>query len=297
MKNIERKEVQLVEHLLEPLQIEVSSHPVSYSQAKAKAKVVVFDIYGTLLSSAAGGVGSAAGNGTTEDMLQALVDGAWLTGELKDSDCHPGFIEGIIKEVRNRQIEKGIPYPEVDILAIWKEAVTRLHLDKVNNREQGLRLTALSYECRTNPVWPMVNLKTVLHALAENDLKFGIISNAQFYTPLLMEFFLHETLSEVGFEERLRVWSYQQKVGKPDKKLFSIMDTRLAAMGIEPEEVVYIGNDMRKDILPAKERSWLTILFAGDTRSLRLQEDDPAVRGVLPDMVINDLEQLLHILA
>ncbi|MCL1812348.1 MAG: hypothetical protein FWG29_02365, partial [Treponema sp.] len=55
---------------------------------------------------------------------------------------------------------------------------------------------------------------------------------------------------------------------------------------------LYIGNDMKNDITGAAGEGFTTALFAGDRRSLRLREDDPACAGKRPDMVLRDLQTL-----
>jgi putative hydrolase of the HAD superfamily len=65
-------------------------------------------------------------------------------------------------------------------------------------------------------------------------------------------------------------------------------------MGISRTSVLYVGNDMRNDILPATKTGFQTALFAGDRRSLRLREDDPQCKNVVPNLVITDLIQILE---
>ncbi len=59
-----------------------------------------------------------------------------------------------------------------------------------------------------------------------------------------------------------------------------------------PEEILYLGNDIRNDIWPAQAEGFRTALFAGDRRSLRLRADDPDCGNVRPDWVVTGLEQL-----
>jgi putative hydrolase of the HAD superfamily len=51
---------------------------------------------------------------------------------------------------------------------------------------------------------------------------------------------------------------------------------------------------MLKDIWPATRLGFKTALFAGDRRSLRLREDDERCRVLQPDLVIDQLEQLVY---
>ena len=53
---------------------------------------------------------------------------------------------------------------------------------------------------------------------------------------------------------------------------------------------------MLNDIWTASQAGLKTALFAGDQRSLRLRETDDRCQGLEPDVVITELNQLVHIL-
>jgi putative hydrolase of the HAD superfamily len=61
--------------------------------------------------------------------------------------------------------------------------------------------------------------------------------------------------------------------------------------------VLFIGNDMLKDIYASSQVGFKTALFAGDKRSLRLRDDDERTAGLKPDYVITELSQILEIVA
>jgi putative hydrolase of the HAD superfamily len=122
----------------------------------------------------------------------------------------------------------------------------------------------------------------------------GIISNAQFYTPLLFQWFLRKELDDLGFNHELLFFSYRFGYAKPSQLLFTMARERLEAWGILPGQVLYVGNDILNDILPAQNTGFHTALFAGDARSLRMREDDPHCTHTRPDLVITDLIQLIE---
>jgi putative hydrolase of the HAD superfamily len=156
-----------------------------------------------------------------------------------------------------------------------------------------LRRFAVEYELIRNPIYPMPGLKQVLHTLRRRGMLMGIISNAQFYTPPLLEWLIGASLSDAGFAGDLMFFSYRLKQAKPSPLLFDQAAARLAARGESVQEVLYVGNDMRNDIAPASLRGFKTALFAGDRRSLRLRADDPLCRDVRPNVVLNHLVELL----
>ena len=244
---------------------------------------LLFDVYGTLLVSGSGDVGTA---------MQTIRDNERLEQLLRtyNVDRQPGKVMddffSAIAEHHARLKASGVLYPEVKIDEIWMQVLGWRHRDKA-------RSYALAFELMANPVYPMPGMKLLVEKLRARCC-LGIISNAQFYTPLLLEKFFNAPLEESGFDKDLLIFSYATGRAKPSQHLFELAGSRLERRGILPENVLYVGNDMLNDILPAREIGFKTALFAGDQRSLRLRRDDERCQGVQPDVVITDLAQLLH---
>ena len=121
----------------------------------------------------------------------------------------------------------------------------------------------------------------------------GIISNAQFFTPYLFNWFLDSSPGDLGFKSDLIFYSYKSGHAKPSPVMFDAAAKNIMNMDISLHSVLYIGNDMLNDIYPAKMVGFKTALFAGDARSLRLRENHPKCQNLSPDIVIIDLLQLL----
>jgi putative hydrolase of the HAD superfamily len=155
-----------------------------------------------------------------------------------------------------------------------------------------IRKFAIEFELITNPVYPMPNLESTLSGCRQKGLLMGIISNAQFYTPLLFNWFLNAEIEDLGFDPGLLFYSHRFEVAKPSPLLFEMAAETLHSKGIEPACALYVGNDMLNDIYPATAMGFQTALFAGDRRSLRLRTDDPRCADLSPDLVITDLGQL-----
>ena len=201
------------------------------------------------------------------------------------------FLEKI-KESHAVARASGIDFPEVEIRQIWRELL--LCEGFRNASDEAIEALAVRYETRVNPVWPMPGLETTLDDLRSRRLQFGIISNAQFYTPLLFQHFLGQLPPGLGFADQLCVWSYCERIGKPSQRLFDIAVEKLASCGLKPCEVLYVGNDMRNDMVPAAAAGLRTALFAGDARSLRLRGHSADALPV--DIVLTELGQLLECL-
>jgi len=122
----------------------------------------------------------------------------------------------------------------------------------------------------------------------------GLVSNAQFFTPYLFEWFLESNPGNLGFSPDLTYLSYKFGYAKPSTHLFQKASDRLEKLGTPPETVLYVGNDMLNDMYPAKSVGFQTALFAGDARSLRMREKDSRCMGIWPDLIVTELIQLLN---
>lgn len=138
----------------------------------------------------------------------------------------------------------------------------------------------------------MPYLKQMLQECRKLKLSMGIISNAQFFTPYLFDWFLGSNLEDLGFDPDITLFSYQLNRAKPSLNLFQLAAERLKQEGIPAHTALYLGNDMLNDIYPAHRIGFQTALFAGDARSLRLRKDHPRCKNLSPDLVITRLDQV-----
>jgi putative hydrolase of the HAD superfamily len=244
---------------------------------------VLFDIYGTLFISGSGDISLAKKTSPETRKLQRLVQKFNIRKTPRD------LIEELFRAIEDehrRLRNDGIDYPEIKIDQIWKQILETDDLDSV-------RRFAVEYELIANPVFPMPDLDKALTACREQNLTMGLISNAQFFTPLLFEWFLHATPEDLGFNSELIFLSYQIGHAKPSPVPFEKAATLMNAMGLSTAASLYIGNDMLNDIYPAKQLGFQTALFAGDKRSLRLRSDDARCINLSADLVLTDLGQLI----
>ncbi|MGI9427896.1 MAG: HAD family hydrolase [Bythopirellula sp.] len=255
-------------------------------------RAVLFDIYGTLLISASGDIGANSGDHRIE-ALQETLELFQLSLDCQASSALQLFAAEIAKSHAAAQAQ-GVDYPEVDIVEIWQAALPLMVQGQVP--EVDWRRLALEYEVRVNPVWPMPGVESTLEKLVSGRLVLGIVSNAQFFTPLLFPALLGKTLVELGFDQALSYFSYEHRQAKPGSFLYALAQRQLESQGIRPAEVLYVGNDMLNDVTAAASVGFKTALFAGDRRSLRLRTDDDRVRGIEPDVVITELVQLTECL-
>lgn len=244
---------------------------------------VLFDIYGTLFISGSGDISVAQKASPAARNLQRLLQKFNIRKTPRDLTEE---LFRAIEDEHRRLRNDGIDYPEIKIDQIWKQILKTDDLDSV-------RRFAIEYELIVNPVFPMPNLDKILTACKEQNLTMGLISNAQFFTPLLFEWFLHAKPVDLGFHSELIFLSYQLGHAKPSLVPFEKAAGVMNAMGLSTDASLYVGNDMLNDIYPAKQLGFQTALFAGDKRSLRLRTDDARCINLSADLVLTDLGQLI----
>ncbi len=244
---------------------------------------MLFDIYGTLLISGAGEIGfDRRSTGRVDGMGRLLR----RYGINNTPDRLADALHRAIERAHDISRQQGIDYPEVDIVRIWQQVLGIDDITRVKN-------FALEYELIVNPVYPMPGLEELLSACKTQNMPMGIISNAQFYTAYVVERFLGATLEERGLDQRLLFFSWRERHAKPSAFMFNRAKSVLFDMGISAASVLYVGNDMRNDILPATSVGFKTALFAGDRRSLRQRESDDQCIDLVPDLTVTDLRQLI----
>jgi len=262
-------------------------------------RAVLFDIYGTLLVSASGDIGSMDAEARATALVTALkAVGLEYSGSGVEGASR---LRQVIEADHAARRALGVDYPEVDIVEIWRETCSLFHASgqlRQLPEDTDYRRLAVEFETRVNPIWPMPGLLECLASLRQRGPVMGIISNAQFFTPLAFPALVGQSLDQLGFAPRLRYYSYEHGCAKPGPKLYGMAAQDLAENEILPSQVLYVGNDMRNDIGPAAEVGFRTALFAGDRRSLRLRTEDAARdRCGQPDAIVTHLKQIPTILA
>ena len=260
-------------------------------------RAVLFDIYGTLLISGSGDIGTAAATDRTEALAAALAD-AGLDYRGDPAAALEDF-RRVIEEHHAKGRAAGVEFPEVRIGEVWSDAAALwVKRGDLPTPPEGSCLSklAIEYEMRVNPVWPMPGLVETLQQLRRRGKVLGVISNAQSFTPRLFaaaggELESIASLEALGIDHDLQFFSFESRRAKPGTALYEEAAAALHARGLAPEQVLYVGNDLRNDVKPAAAVGFRTALFAGDARSLRLREEDGL--DVTADLEITELPQLL----
>lgn len=265
-----------------------------------EVRAILFDVYGTLFMSGSGDIASRDPKGDVTMMAGALQAAGVKTCSAGAAAYAAAQWRPAIEQARSIVRQTGVDVPEIDLVTVWQdllhEMMSRRMVEGPLDHDVLGRL-AVEFECRQNPVWPMPDSLRVLNDLHQRGLVMGLVSNGQFYSPLLFEALLDAPLEALGFDPALCVWSYQKRIAKPSPMLWAFaVEALKSRYGIHPVHVVTIGNDMTNDVRASAILGCRTVLFAGDARSLRYERDSmPPVAGA-PDRVITQLSQLIPLL-
>lgn len=262
---------------LEPIPTDLSPRLTKLHGIQA----VLIDIYGTLVISSSGEVGTVDQNDRNQRSGENERDGQLLRQE--------------IERLNSLRISPTNPRPEIEILDVWRSVLDKTGRQPLGDQPSAVAEIAAAHEARTNPTWPMPGGKEVLSKLHDAKFRLGIVSNAQFYTIPLVERVIGGALAD-RFELDFCYFSNRYRSSKPGTLMFDRLVAAMRRRGIEPEQAIYVGNDMLNDIYAAHCAGMKTALFAADTRSLRLREDHAACADLSADVLLTHWDQLLQCL-
>jgi putative hydrolase of the HAD superfamily len=276
----------------------IETHPAQIKQKLRKIpglRAVIFDVYGTLFATT-GGLRSLIDPGEKYDCLiiEALEDSDFdvLDREAPFSEL---YAEHVNAHYGIRAAE-GIAYPDINICDVWQDFLNELFVQSMIDgdlTERSIRRVILCYECKSKPVWPVRGSLELIRNLQDGNVKLGTVATAQFYTPIMMEVLYQNSLETLGFKRQICTWSYEHMHRKPSPLLFDLCASGLGALGIDPADALYVGNDMLSDILPATEAGFKTALFVGNKQSARLHSNDDRCTDLSPTVIFGDFPKLL----
>ncbi len=251
-------------------------------------KVIFWDVYGTLLTAHSGSLDSLF---KREAELRLAFERTVKSFNLHavPARLHDLFLRGIQAE-REARVAEGIAHPEVRVDEIWFKLLEKFQPEE-SPTISFAREVALFFERQANPKQLQPRAFEVLTTLKQRGLRQGIISNAQFYTPIELSELLREESGgairtyESIFDTQLVFFSFDLGVAKPDFAGFRRAVEALTRENIMPDDCVFVGNSPANDIAPARHVGFRVVLFAPEA------VPDSAAK---PDLVIHNLRQLLE---
>lgn len=195
--------------------------------------------------------------------------------------------EMYFRTMEEQRKQRNCPHPEFDAVKLWG-AILDAHTDSlripVTKRRQLPRILAEMFRALSRirlDLYPDVG--SVLDQLSQS-YRMAVVSDGQSAWALPE---LRET-GIAGYFDPIVV-SGDHGFRKPDRRLF---DAALSAMGQTPENVVFVGNDIYRDIYGARRVGMKTVFF-------RSNQGRQEMEGVEPDYIIyrfRDLPQAIAFL-
>jgi putative hydrolase of the HAD superfamily len=282
----------------------------SRSRKLTDIRAVIFDVYGTLINywrpefahEESRRLILAKAFRSTADRF-GFTD---ILGKMNGHDAPETTLQdlyhGLIALSHEKSRDKGLSFPEVKIEEVWRIILMMLQrhgfdagsLNLGDERDvAGCMAYCYNFHALGRGLYP-----GVVDALAElkrNNILLGIVSNAQFYTPMDLTLFVRDQSQDAYddyadlFDTDLVVYSYEEGSAKPGGRLFRRLYDSLYEYQVLPSQTVFVGNDLQADVKPAQEAGMKTALFAGDRESTFLRGLEGSV---VPDVAFDSWEQL-----
>jgi len=276
-------------------------------------RAVIADVYGTMVNYWRPGF---EGRDTREALLVEAFSGvvdrfgmgetlAAMTPADPPAKTLCGFYNGLLAMNRQKSAGGGNALPEVRVEEVWSVIALML---KRNGCDAGARAPwrgdpagfarclAYTYNFLSmgRELYPGVS--NALKRLKDNNIALGILSDAQFYTPIDLTLMLRDQ-SGGGvadycelFDTDLVFLSCEYGFVKPSETLYRRLFDALYEYHITPDQTVIAGNDLATDIAPAAALGMRTALFCGDDAMVFGSGGDGG--GVVPDIVFYEWEEL-----
>ena len=232
-----------------------------------ETKAILFDLYGTLIDI------------ETDESMDEIYRGIahYLTYHgvyLHRWEVRERYYD-IMKQQKDARAES---YPEIDVEAIWNEFLVQEGIKASVLRGQLAKVIAHLYRgISRNRLQLYPDVKRVLNEL-QTRYRLALISDAQ-------SCFALPEIRAVGLEGYFEsmVISSHHGYRKPDSRLFR---KTLDNMGLDPGEVIWVGNDMYRDIYGARLVG-IRNIFVDSNQGAKSYKD------VMPDYRVQRFEDVL----
>jgi putative hydrolase of the HAD superfamily len=238
-------------------------------------EAIAFDVNGTLVKI------------WTDDHMEEIfrAAGHFLTYQgidLRRHQVRDRYFELLKQQQQNSPEDE----PEFDAVLIWRTIITENQSDftrglppeKINQLPLFLAEMYRGISRRTLKLYPHV--REMLNTL-RGQMPMALVTDAQ-------SAYARGELHKVGILEYFDpiVISGDHGFRKPDRRLFQVA---VDAMGVPAERILYVGNDMHRDIFGAQAAGMQTVLFDSD-------QGTKHYRDCVPDHRITDYRDLLVLL-
>ena len=168
-------------------------------------------------------------------------------------------------------------FPEFDVSKIFQDIIQNHCSEKSINIKSLADNAAIVFRSASRyKLEPYPGVVDVLSSL-QNKYKMAVLSDGQTLWAL-------PELKTTGLDKYFSSVTVSGDYGyrKPDSRFFK---TALDQMGFMPEEVIFVGNDMYRDVYGAKEMGMKTVFFKSN-------QGDHSHHGAEPDYIIYHFGEL-----
>ena len=254
-----------------------SRPPASTSPARRPdLRAILFDVNGTIVD--------IETDEWSEDAYRVLAHLLTYQGV----SLHAHEIRDLYYDVMEEQFEAGgEEFAEFDAVGVWRTVLEQhgsartaaLPVEKMAHLPVFMAEVHRAISRKRLRAFPDVH--RVLETLAKKYI-LAVVTDAQ-------SAYANAELHEVGLRDFFRLVAVSGDYGyrKPDGRLFA---GALQALGVRPDQAVYVGNDMYRDVYGAHQAGMKAVLFSsqyGEKHHLDTHLD------TVPDSVIRHFGQLL----
>jgi putative hydrolase of the HAD superfamily len=209
---------------------------------------------------------------------------------------------GLITLKHDLALDKKVDFPEVRIEEIWETIYLMVKRRgyapsamNLGGEADFIKCLAYCYNFFSFNRRLYPGVVETLKALKQGNILLGILSNAQFYTPIDLTLLLRGQSNDDSddylrlFEQDLVFFSYEYGVSKPNMLMFRKLFDALYEFNVLPAQTLFVGNDLAQDIKPAQDAGMKTAFFTGDSQCVFVHDLGGAV---VPDISFSAWEEL-----
>jgi FMN phosphatase YigB (HAD superfamily) len=192
---------------------------------------------------------------------------------------------------------------EPDLVDIWEAIIARLFdkeytydEDFYGDPRQLSEKVAYFFHCNLQGIEARAGAVQAMQDLCAINVRQGLLADGQCFTftQLLRALSRQGTLPPLAeaFHPDGVLFSHELGIRKPSRSLFELSVERLKLAGFQPEEILHISCRLETDLVPAKAAGMKTALLAAEKSGLEAPTallKDPSTR---PDRLLTDLQQI-----
>lgn len=277
-----------------------------------EVRAVIWTAYGTLLAISSGELLFEHPNQFVMDIaLDKTVQEFKMWASMSRKPGQPAeYLRQMLTRVHDElklAPTAGEKFPEIVAEQVWEGIIKKL-LQKEYQWDVGFygslneysRKIAYFFHASLQGVAAHKGAAQALKHVTAASCRQGLLDNGQCFTPIQLVRCLKQQDADATpgqwIDPALSVLSYQVRARKPSERMFRQLLTQLQAVGINPAQVLHVGSDIERDIVPARKLGMRTALYAGDRESLRVTADQLKEPATRPDVLLTKLKQLSEII-